>query len=151
MENASKALIIAGGVLIGILVLSLIAYLFIYFGAHTSEVNDIAEQRQLAKYNAQYTVYENNNNLSVYDVVNIINIAHENNLKYKDESENVYNTTYKVAVYVDGSDKAIVSNTDFSNSIVTLIKSNYTTKYKCSSIKYNNSGKVNEVRIIKIS
>ena len=100
MENASKALIIAGGVLIGILVLSLIAYLFIYFGAHTSEVNDIAEQRQLAKYNAQYTVYENNNNLSVYDVVNIINIAHENNLKYKDESETVYNTTYKVAVYV---------------------------------------------------
>lgn len=32
MENASKALIMAGGVLIGILILSLAVYLFIDFG-----------------------------------------------------------------------------------------------------------------------
>ena len=39
MENASKALLMAGGVLIGILILSLAVYLFITFGAESKEIH----------------------------------------------------------------------------------------------------------------
>ena len=39
MENASNALIIAGGVLIGVLILSLAVYLFADFGSTSAEIN----------------------------------------------------------------------------------------------------------------
>ena len=39
MENASKALIMAGGVLIGVLIISLAVYLFVSFGQTSAEIN----------------------------------------------------------------------------------------------------------------
>ena len=39
MENASNALLIAGGVLIGVLILSLAVYLFADFGAKSADIN----------------------------------------------------------------------------------------------------------------
>ena len=39
MENASNALIIAGGVLIGVLIISLAVYLFVDFGSTSAEIN----------------------------------------------------------------------------------------------------------------
>lgn len=39
MENASKALIMAGGILVGVLVLSLMVYLFADFGSTSAQIN----------------------------------------------------------------------------------------------------------------
>ena len=39
MENASKALLLAAEVLIGMLVLSLMVYLFITFGSNAAKIN----------------------------------------------------------------------------------------------------------------
>ena len=39
MENASKALLMAGGVLIGLLIIALAVYLFTSFGTTSAEVN----------------------------------------------------------------------------------------------------------------
>ena len=50
MENASKALIMAAGVLIGILVLSLAVFLFMDFGARSSEIYSQVEHNQLTQY-----------------------------------------------------------------------------------------------------
>ena len=41
MENASKALLMAAGVLIGMMVLSLMVYLFISFGSSTKAIKPI--------------------------------------------------------------------------------------------------------------
>lgn len=149
MENASKALLMAAGVLIGVLVLALIIYLFTYFGAEAQKFSEIINQNQLTKYNAQYTVYDGRKDLSVYDVVSIINTAYENNEKHRDDS--TYETEYQVKVMLDGEDKANVDIQvqDLSQKITNLIEGNYETKYKCKVLFYDENGKVKEVRITK--
>ena len=139
MENASKALLMAGGVLIGILVLSLIAYLFIYFGNQSQDFRDTMYQKQLTKYNAQYTVYDGRENLTIYDVVTVINIAYENNIKYKDD------TDYYVYVKVDNVEKANPEQTGFTDSITALIQKNRESKFSCKVSFYDESGRVKKV------
>lgn len=147
MENASKALLMAAGVLIGVLVLALIIYLFTYFGAEAQKFSEIINQNQLTKYNAQYTVYDGRKDLSVYDVVSIINTAYENNQKHKDDP--TYEDEYKVKVLLKGSDMAAADISNLSDKITALIEENYETEYKCNVSFYNDNGKVKEVKITK--
>ena len=99
MENASNALIMAAGVLIGILILSLAVFLFSDFGATTREINSKMEEKQLSEYNAQYTVYVGRKDVTIYDIITIVNLAKENNNYYKDFSN--YETNYKVTVLLN--------------------------------------------------
>ena len=99
MENASNALIMAAGVLIGILILSLAVFLFSDFGATTREINSKMEEKQLSEYNAQYTVYVGREDVTIYDIITIVNLAKENNNYYKDFSN--YETNYKVTVLLN--------------------------------------------------
>ena len=56
MENASKALLMAAGVLIGILILSLAVFLFANFGSASAEINRQNEIKRINEFNAQFTV-----------------------------------------------------------------------------------------------
>ena len=58
MENASKALLMAGGVLIGVLIISLAVYLFADFGSTSAEVNAQNAQKQITAFNSKFTAYE---------------------------------------------------------------------------------------------
>ena len=58
MENASKALIMAAGVLIGVLILSLAVYLFFDFASTSSELHEETRLNQVNEFNAQFTSYE---------------------------------------------------------------------------------------------
>ena len=58
MENASKALIMAGGILVGVLVLSLMVYLFADFGSTSAQINAQNKQNQLSQFNSKFTAYE---------------------------------------------------------------------------------------------
>ena len=55
MENASKALIIAGEVLIGVLVLSLAAYIVIQFGSFSRNLNDQISETEISSFNVNFT------------------------------------------------------------------------------------------------
>ncbi len=113
MENASKALIMAAGVLIGVLVLSLAAFLFMDFGARSKDVYAQVEHNQLTEYNAQYTIYADRNDLTIYDVVNLLNLAKQNNDNYQDS--NTFDSEYKVTVILSGNSLINSSNgQDFS-------------------------------------
>ena len=153
LENASKALLMAGAVLIGILVLSLIAYLFIYFGNQSKDFRDTIDQKQLTKFNAQYTIYDGKSNLTIYDVVTVINIAFENNMKHMLDSN--YNTEYFISVKLDNVEKAKPDPTDndtvkkHANVINEIIQENRDNKYRCSVGFYQN-GKVSNVKFTKI-
>lgn len=57
MDNASKALIIAGGMLIAIMVASLFVYLFTTYGNYAENMYDRINQRQLTEANNEYTKY----------------------------------------------------------------------------------------------
>ena len=82
MENASKALIMAGGILIAILVMSLFVYLIVSFGATSDKIHDQNAQTQITEFNAQFTKYQGRTNITIYDVVSVANLAidyNENN------------------------------------------------------------------------
>lgn len=82
MENASKALLMAASVLIGILILSLAVYLFVTFGASSAELHKQTEENQLNQFNSQFTVY-NGTKVNIYDIITIANIATDNNIYYE--------------------------------------------------------------------
>ena len=102
MENASKALIIAAGVLMGVLILSLAAYLIATFGSSSAEIQKVNEQKLLAEFNSKFTVYEGRKDLTLYDVLTIANYAKENNDKYNlDTSSAGNNSTFYINVKIN--------------------------------------------------
>ncbi|MFR2197112.1 MAG: hypothetical protein ACLS5Y_06125 [Clostridia bacterium] len=54
MENASKALIIAGGILIAILLLTLFSYLFGQMASSTSSIYQTIEKHEKDEFNQQF-------------------------------------------------------------------------------------------------
>ncbi len=83
MENASKALLMAAGVLIGIMILSLAVYLFLNFGGTSAQISQIAEENQIAQFNSQFLTYEGKENVTIYDVISMANLATQNNKRYE--------------------------------------------------------------------
>ena len=83
MENASKALLMAAGVLIGVLILSLAAYLFVYFGSTSQQIHEQNEENQINEFNSKFTSYVGKDNITIYDVITVANLATENNKKYE--------------------------------------------------------------------
>ncbi len=89
MENASKALLMAASILIGMLILSLAVYLFISFGSTSSELHKQKEEQQLQQFNSQFTSYVGKEGSTIYDVVTVANLATENNIYYEFEKRNI--------------------------------------------------------------
>ena len=58
MENASKALLIAAGVLIAILILTLFSYLMRQMGSSTSGIYSKLSQREITEFNQKFLNYE---------------------------------------------------------------------------------------------
>ncbi len=88
MENASRALIITAGVLIGILVLSLAAYLYFVFGDYVANTHELIAINTLAQFNDKYLQYNNRTDLTIQDIVTVKNYALENNYSYSDYNIN---------------------------------------------------------------
>lgn len=128
MENASKALLMAAGVLIGLLVLSLAVYLFVSFGTTSAELHKQNEEHQIDQFNSQFTSYVGKDGITIYDVVTVANIATETNIYYEFTKRNTL---------ADGKDNYVsvkVMNTDLTNYHNKTIEKGY--KYS-GSINYN--------------
>ena len=79
MENASKALIMAAGVLIGILILSLAVFLFANFGAASAEVHKENEENRIEQFNVQFTAYQGRADVTIHDIITVANLAKSSN------------------------------------------------------------------------
>lgn len=95
MENASKALTMAAGILIGILIISLGVFLFFDFASTSTTLHDQIRQEQIDQFNAQFTSYEAKDDNTIYDILTLVNLAKNNNNYYeleKSEEGNYYIT-----------------------------------------------------------
>lgn len=138
MENASKALLMAGGVLIGVLIISLAVYLFADFGSTSAKINAQNAEKQLATFNSKFTVYLNDDDkeTTIYDLITLKGYAEENNKKYEDEEDKIY-VKIKNNNILNKSDKELINN---------YVKANGSfTTFNCTNISYNNKGKVKEI------
>ena len=144
MENASNALIMAAGVLIGVLILSLAIFLITDFGQTSSEINRRITDQQLVEFNANFTSYEGKEGLTIYDIVSVAGFARENNNYY--DNQDYYKVTVKIG------NKEIQNY--YSANLNNLIKEEQNTtplpQYKCSVKEYPDNGRVKTVIFTKI-
>jgi len=102
--NIAKLVHIVGGILIGVVLLSLISYFFSSIGLLPSQEDETESREQLAKFNLEYEIYDKKGMYGV-DVISCLNKAASNNLKYVEGthgflSGNKYGNEFTVNVYV---------------------------------------------------
>lgn len=146
MENASRALIIVAGVLLGILILSLGVYLYHIFGDHVSNVQAEIAENTLAQFNDKFLKYDKLNNLTMQDIVTVKNYALENNYKYSE-----YRTSIRAAENNDFIDVYIRSTLILDDSDEEMLldelkrNSGQAPNYTCAVHINSQTGKVNKV------
>ena len=82
MENASNALLMAGAVLIGVLILSAGVYLFTQFSSTSHQISEQLTASQISQFNSQFTKYEGREDVTAHTIVSICNLAKQNNEQY---------------------------------------------------------------------
>lgn len=123
MENASKALIIAGEILIGVLILSLASYIIIQFGSFSKNMNEQMSAAEIRSFNVKFTSFSERANISMQEIATIVNFAKQSNNKYNAKPGD----SYYVDVRIDG-----VSVLD--DSIIGFLEDNKNTKYYSCNI-----------------
>lgn len=126
MENASKALLIAAGVLVGVLLLSLMVTLFVSASSLSKTYDENKNAEAIQQFNANFTKYLGQN-LTIHQVVTICNFAEKNGVIV---SSGLKNTSDIKA------DINTISNTTTDIS-----------KYKLTINSYSDSGYVNSISI----
>lgn len=128
MENASKALLIAAEILVGILLLSLMAGLFFVFDNYQQKTQENINAKEVHEFNSRFQAYENKE-LTPQDVLTIFNMINEYNLKFDGEE----------VVKIKGINKSKIKNSEeFLNTNI---------KYEVKELKYGNDGKIYQITI----
>lgn len=98
MENASKALLMAAGVLMTVLVLTLGLYLYASFSDSSKQMQDKISEANLDEFNNQFLSYTGINP-TIYDILNLVNLADDCNERY----EYTATDNYHIEIIVGGS------------------------------------------------
>lgn len=113
MENAVKALLIAAGVLIGVMILSLGASLYASLSEYVELTQLEIVNKEIQQFNEQFTKYINCEDtpgaipeftLTIQDIVTAANTAYENNL------ENGTQVTINMPGYINNLESSINLN-----------------------------------------
>lgn len=132
MENASKALLIAGGVLMALIIITMIILMFSRLSNIQNEQEEQTKIEQLAAFNAEFEAY-NKKVMYGVDVITLINKVAENNKKYSG------NIDYKITVTLDGVEMT-------SSSSLIGEKEKYI--FKCTQVEYNSLGRISKIAIV---
>ena len=84
MENASKALLMAGGVLLVMLVIGLLLLAWGKFSEFYSKEDDLAEIKDIAEFNLQFTNYDRND-VHGYELISLANRVADYNFRYSND------------------------------------------------------------------
>ena len=173
MENASKALIMAAEVLIGIMIISIGVYLFNTLGKYSAETTATIEDAQIAQFNDQFLRFSGNSgdgtepiNCTIHDIVGVANLANKINLDNGfTEEENASDSSYYIQIDLQIGARTYKHIENLSEQdLIKLVKENdiiYTsgssgqsvqTKYfKCQKITFGENTKlVNYMKFVEI-
>lgn len=92
MENASKALLMAGGILIALLIISLLLLMITNIGDYQRTKDSGAKATQIAKFNRDFERYTKDE-IRGTDIISIINKIQDYNSRQVDNTENPSGTT----------------------------------------------------------
>lgn len=128
MENATKAMLIAAGVLIGVMILSLGVALFAELDSYVESSHEQIRFNEQNSFNAQFTQYIRDD-LTIQDIITAASLANQNNINYNaTEDERGDQASLYVAVYLEGT---AIEN-DIQDRMINLLTGNKNI-YKCES------------------
>ncbi len=161
MENASKALLMAAGVLIGVLILSLAVYLFANFGTASAEIHKQKDMNEINKFNTQFTSYEGKE-CTIHDIVSVADLAINNNTNYSLTSA-ASNNYYIIVAIIGGKNGGAAIRQELQKYLLNnstgkidmekvngLVGSNNTCKYSCNVDINSNTKRVQKVTFKEI-
>lgn len=126
MENASKALLISGGILIAMLVISIGVYLFANYGDMGSSYDQNMQATEIQKFNVNFTKFEGRSDITIQEIITLVKFA----MSYEEE------TGTHIEISIPGKrDLVNFLKTGNSNEIcIELIENNSEKKFKCENI-----------------
>ena len=145
MENSVKALFIASGVLMGIMILSIAAYLYSVMVSGSRSLVAKMDEKYVSEYNYEFLNYDSKDDNTIADVVSAKNYAVEKN------SRDIFYSRNKLAaadnqyidVYIGGTrimgiedDKILLTNSAYEGKL-----------FRCT-VEFNNYGLASIVRFI---
>ena len=147
MENAVQALLIAAGVLIGIMVISLGVTLFGSLGDYIGNTQEQIDANAVQIFNEQFTRYIDVS-LTIQDVVTAANTAFDSNTNYGLTEPS--DTNYYIRIILKSEN---LEQTINGERMPELLKECIDKKYECTreNVKVNpNTGRVCEVTFTEI-
>lgn len=158
MENASQALLIAAGVLIGILILTLAVYLFSVFGGYATNTQSKLDEDDIAQFNQNFLKYSGLTELTIQDIVTVKNYALESNRKYGNynpkndrasENNDYIDVYYADSKAVAHTSSALILNIEdqtlLENEIQKIKAGNKPNRFTCEVIISRATGKVSQI------
>ena len=152
MENASKALLIAGGVLIAMIIASFGVYLYGVYHSHAENVMNRLTESQITEFNAKFLAVEGRD-LTANELISVINLVRENNTT---KESNDYQITIKsggwtlLGRYNFKYITTVQDETEYEKDCMTFLKENLDGKevYGCTDFKYSEkTGLINSLTI----
>ena len=166
MENASKALIMAASVLLGVMILSIGAYLFYVYSNYSADAYQKMEDNQISEFNAQFLKYYGNTNrtyvddrgniqeiegpilCTIHNIMSLANLAAQNNIQYgfigEDDQSGYDENTYYIQIDIANKHGNITNrNLEKLNNDnkIQLLQANSNKQYICTDAIVSNATK----------
>jgi flagellar basal body-associated protein FliL len=130
MENASQALIIAGGILIAIIVLSVGVYLFVNYSKVSESYEKLQENKEINKFNTNFTKFKDRTDITAQEIITLKNFV----TNYNKQNETNVKVEYP---YNTMKDAEFIKNYSVNNDGIIY--------FKCTDIEYENDGRVKRI------
>lgn len=139
MENASKALLMAAGIIVGVLILSVGVALYSMFGSSSKNIIDKLEESKILEFNNNFYKYFGNGvEITAHDIVTITNFARKTNKEGQVQDFSSYSQTSDyVQIDVKNNKKWEINFEKKEDSD----KNYYSSFIKNNTFKKDNSGK----------
>lgn len=155
MENASKALIMSGGILIGVIILSIAVYLFTAFGGSSKQIQEQVDSRVIAEFNNNFLKYQGSEECTIHDVVNLAKFAKKTNEQMGYDISDYQEPFYIQVILIGNGRKELTQFTE--QQLVNLLNDESVGKdasgnmigklqyYKCEEVRFDNPEQINRV------
>ena len=121
MDNASKALLMAGGMLLAILILTLLIYAWSLFSEYQNSKNDLADIENTAKFNQQFTNYDRDD-VEGYELITLVNQIIDYNERKTSDTQNNNSVKYNpIKITIDMVNPTLRKKLAYSNESNELI------------------------------
>jgi len=140
MENASKALLLAGGILVSIIILSITVHLFQTYNKVGETYEKSLSVTEIEKHNNNFVKFIGRENITIQEIISVVNFTKQ----YKQQTE------IDIKVYIGTNDLEDDNAIDLIENYSYVTQSGNTSiKYfKCeaNNIQYNENGTIKLIK-----